>query len=469
MFSFNDIQQYHQVLLNGTTSCVEVVSSYLEEINRKKQLNIFIEVFAQEALQRAKDLDSKRNDGFPIGKLHGVVVSIKDIIGYKDHLQTAASATLQGFRSIVNSDVVQRLLDDEAIIIGSCNSDEFAMGTTNEHSFYGPVKNPLNEQYVPGGSSGGSAAAVAAGLCMVSLGTDTGGSARQPADYCGLYGFKPTYGCIDSFGIIPYAATFDQVGIIANSIDDINYVLSSISTDELDHSSLHDGIGSSIRDTGQLRIGLLKTAATHMSIDKEIGKTILDFCKQIENRFAIIDDIQLRLMDYLVPTYYILTTAEAAETLNRNTSLDTSAEHPDEMWQSYYRTNKGIQPGKEVKKRMMLGAYVKNNQNEEDYFRQAQRVRMLLLRTMNTVFEHFDFLLMPTVISTAPRLGAINRDDNNVYQSDIFTTLANLTGLPAISVPLFMHSNGMPFGLQILGPQGSDIELLTFAKTLAHK
>lgn len=463
MFHFKNIRQYHSDLKNNLTTCEEAVLFYLDKIERLRSLNAIVEVFAREALERAKSLDQKRRMNTTIGKLHGVVITIKDVIGFKDHPTTAASATLQGFNAIRNADVVKKLLDEEAIIIGICNSDEFAMGTTNEHSFYGPAKNPINPDYTPGGSSGGSAAATGAGLCMISLGTDTGGSVRQPSDYCGLFGFKPSYGRFSSKGVIPYAKTFDQVGIIANNIDDIEITFDAVK--ENSNSIFPERNNDQHIDSKKLKVGFLKVAATHTFINKEIGTTTLDFFKKVEGRFSMIDDIQLRLIDYLVPTYYILTTGEAALSLNRAKPISEE----DEPWQIFYKKNLGEQPGREVKKRIMLGSLVTNGTLKEDYYEQAQKVRHILMETMERVFMAFDYLLMPTVISTAPKLGEINKLGNTAYQSDIFTTLANLTGLPAISIPLFKHSNGMPFGIQVLSSRGNDKGLLEFAKVLKDK
>ena len=221
MFEFSSIERYHAQLKRGAVSCRQAVEHFLQQINTLKHLNAFIEVYAEEALQKAVDLDDKRSSGKPIGSLHGVVIGLKDIIAYKDHRLTASSKILDGFHSVYSATATERLLEEEAIIIGRCNCDEFAMGSTNENSAYGKVLNAKDNSRVPGGSSGGSAVAVQAGLCMVSLGSDTGGSVRQPADFCGIVGLKPTYGRISRYGLIAYASSFDQIGIFGNNINDI--------------------------------------------------------------------------------------------------------------------------------------------------------------------------------------------------------------------------------------------------------
>ena len=239
MFQYKNISQYHLDLANNKNSCVEAVQFYLQKIKTNKILNAFTEVYEDEALLMAKKLDEKRKRGEPIKKLHGVVVALKDVICYKDHRVTAASKILEGFTSLYSATAVQRLLDEDAIIIGSCNCDEFAMGSSNENSVYGHVLNALDNTKVPGGSSGGSAVAVQAGLCMASLGSDTGGSVRQPADFCGIVGLKPTYGRISRYGLIAYASSFDQIGIFGNSVDDIVLLLAIMSgADEYDSTAI---------------------------------------------------------------------------------------------------------------------------------------------------------------------------------------------------------------------------------------
>jgi len=229
LFSFQNISFYQQQLSEGKTSCLEAVQFYLDKIKENERLNAFVEVYTEESLSRAKFLDEKRKSGKSIGKLHGVVIALKDVICYKDHKITAASKMLENFVSIYSSTAVEKLLQEDAIVIGNCNCDEFAMGSTNENSVYGSVKNALEETKVSGGSSGGSAVAVQAALCMVSLGSDTGGSVRQPADFCGIVGMKPTYGTISRHGLIAYASSFDQIGIFAKNVEDVVTVLNVIS------------------------------------------------------------------------------------------------------------------------------------------------------------------------------------------------------------------------------------------------
>ena len=275
LFSFHSIQQYQNNLLNGTTTCVEAVEFFLRQVETSRHLNAFTEVFTEEALHRAALLDQNRSDGKPTGKLHGVVVAIKDVICYKGHTVTAASHILQGFTASYSATAVQKLLDEDAIILGACNCDEFAMGSSNENSYYGNTRNALDESRVPGGSSGGSAVAVQAGLCMVSLGSDTGGSVRQPADFCGIVGLKPTYGTISRHGLIAYGSSFDQIGIFAKNIPDTALVLQVISgKDEFDATvsdkEVPDYSTAIQSPPGKLRIGYFEEALNHPGLDKEM-------------------------------------------------------------------------------------------------------------------------------------------------------------------------------------------------------
>jgi len=272
-------------LAANADGCTTAVNHFLSAIEKGKELNAFTNIYSEEALQRAKELDEKRARNDSVKKLHGVIIAIKDVICYKDHEVTAASGILKGFKSIYNSTAVQRLLDEDAIIIGTCNCDEFAMGSTNENSVYGNVLNAIDTTKVPGGSSGGSAVAVQAGMCMISLGSDTGGSVRQPADFCGIVGIKPTYGRISRYGLIAYASSFDQIGIFANNIEDIETALEVISgPDDFDSTAIQQlpkDNSSDINVNKKYRIAYFKEAIEHPSLDKEISNSIIELL----NRF----------------------------------------------------------------------------------------------------------------------------------------------------------------------------------------
>lgn len=474
MFQFENIDQYHHALEAGNITCAETVAHYLQKIKEFDSLNAFVEVYAGEALEMAQQLDQKRKSGGTRGKLHGVVISIKDVLSYKDHSLTASSKMLAGFKSIYNATAVQRLLDEEAIIIGSCNCDEFAMGSTNEHSYYGRVKNPHNEGLVPGGSSGGSAASVSAGLCMASLGSDTGGSVRQPADFCGVVGFKPSYGTISRHGLIAYASSFDQVGIFSNTIVDVAKILDVISgPDDFDSTANQEKSNSNhgTKSFKDLKIGVFKTAIEHPSLDKEISQKILKLTEDLKGDVAVIDSINFDLIDFVVPAYYVLTTAEASANLSRYDGVRygfrNEKSSPD--LETFYKQNRSEGFGWEVKKRIMLGTYVLSEGYFDAYFTKAQKVRNMLVKEAEEIFNKYDIVLMPTVTSTAFEAGKMEKDPVAMYLADIFTVFANLTGIPAVSLPLFTHSNRMPFGVQALAAKNNEVNLLSFSRMLMEK
>lgn len=474
MFSFQNISDYQQQLRKGKISCLEVVEYYLENINNCQNLNAFVEVYKEESLERAKFLDEKRNSGNASGKLHGVVVALKDVICYKDHKVSAASKMLKNFTSIYNSTAVEKLLNEDAIIIGNCNCDEFAMGSTNENSVYGRVRNAMDENKVSGGSSGGSAVALQAGLCMISLGSDTGGSVRQPADFCGIVGMKPAYGTISRHGLIAYASSFDQIGIFANNIKDVAKVLEVISgSDEYD-STVNQNLPERFstfyhpqkNKSGSYRIALFKNAMEHESLDPEIKKGIYELAEDLRNNGNIVEEINFDLIDFIVPAYYILTTAEASSNLSRYDGVRFGFRDGNrvEELSVFYKKNRGKGFGKEVKKRIMLGTFVLSEGYYDAYFTKAQQVRNLLVSLTKEIFGKFDVILLPTAPSTAFESGSMQSDPIAMYLADIYTVYANLTGIPGISLPLFKHSNGMPFGVQVLANKHNELTLLEFSE-----
>lgn len=474
MFSFQNISSYQQQLSERKTSCVEAVEFYLDKIKKNERLNAFVEVYNQESMARAKFLDDKRNSGKSCGKLHGVVVALKDVICYKDHKISASSKMLENFVSIYNSTAVEKLLEEDAIIIGNCNCDEFAMGSTNENSVYGNVKNAFDETKVSGGSSGGSAVAVQAGLCMMSLGSDTGGSVRQPADFCGIVGMKPSYGTISRHGLIAYASSFDQIGVFANNLEDVAKALQVISgSDEYD-STVKQQISENLishnkpKKTSGYRIALLKNAMQHESLDGEIKKGIYELAENLKKDGNIVEEINFDLIDYIVPAYYVLTTAEASSNLSRYDGVRYGYryENNNEDLTTFYKKNRGKGFGKEVKKRIMLGTFVLSEGYYDAYFTKAQQVRNLLSLQTKEIFNKFDAVLLPTVPTTAFEAGSMKKDPIAAYLADIYTVFANLTGIPGISLPLFKHSNRMPFGVQVLTNKHNEVTLLEFSDLL---
>jgi len=472
LFEYTSINQYHLALAQDKTSCTESVRHYLSKIDQAKHLNAFVHVFADEALQTAAALDEKRRSGKTTGKLHGVVVAIKDVICYKDHPLSAASGMLKNFTSIYSATAVKKLLQEEAIIIGVCNCDEFAMGSTNENSVYGNVLNAIDESRVPGGSSGGSAVAVQAGLCMVSLGSDTGGSVRQPADFCGIVGLKPTYGRISRYGLVAYASSFDQIGIFANHVEDAGKTLEIIAgADEYDSTVSQNPVEEYSKEPHakkKFRFAYFKETLEHPSLDKEIAEGIKTLIDQLRKNDHEVSALSFEYLDYIVPAYYILTTAEASSNLSRYDGVRYGyrSSRPSNDLTEFYKHNRSEGFGKEVKRRIMLGTFVLSTGYYDAYFSKAQKVRRKLVEKTELVFSEFDFILMPTSPSVAFKIGEKADDPIAMYLADIYTVFANLTGIPGISLPMFTHSNGMPFGLQLMSKQFNELSLLQASEQL---
>jgi aspartyl-tRNA(Asn)/glutamyl-tRNA(Gln) amidotransferase subunit A len=471
LFSFTTIAQYQKDLLQGYITCEQAVVFYTENIKNKLALNAYVHTYEDEALQKAIALDKQRkeNPTVPIKKLHGVVISIKDVICYDKHPTTAASQMLHNYQSIYNATAVQKLLDEDAIIIGHNNCDEFAMGSGSENSFYGTIKNASNISKVPGGSSGGSAVAVQAEMSMVSLGSDTGGSVRQPADFCGIVGLKPSYGRISRHGLIAYASSFDQIGILSKNVQDAALVLEVIAgKDEFDTTLLDEVFQNSKFLASPKKIVYIKEAIENPLLDKEIKNAFFEKIEKLKKEGHQITAIDFPLLQYVVPTYYVLTTAEASSNLNRydGVKFGYRTTKPYKDLTEFYKLNRSEGFGKEVQKRIMLGTFVLSSGYYDAYFTKAQQVRFLLKQAVENVFEENDFILMPTAPTTAPNIGDNNKDPIAAYLADVYTGLVNLAGIPAITIPYKMHSNGMPFGLQLLAATSNENALLNFAEEL---
>ena len=472
MFEFSSIEQYHSLLKEGRASCLQAVEHYLEQIASKKRLNAFIHVYADEARTRAAALDAARQQGHSMSMLHGVIIGLKDVISHSGHPLSASSAILKDFTALYNATAVERLLNAGAIIIGSLNCDEFAMGSTNENSAYGNVLNALDETRIPGGSSGGSAVAVQAGLCMVSLGSDTGGSVRQPADLCGIIGFKPTYGRISRYGLIAYASSFDQIGIFGKAIPDIARTLEVIAgVDDFDSTVSSQPVEpypALLSDNKKYRIAYFPESLDHPSLDPEIASAVRTKIAELETEGHTISPVAMDLLDHLVPAYYILTTAEASSNLGRYDGVKygyRTAGPLTDLTDLYKKTrSEGF--GKEVKRRIMLGTFVLSSGYYDAYFTRAQKVRKLLFDRLQLIFNDYDFIIMPTTPATAFRIGEKMEDPISMYLADIYTVMANMVGIPAISLPLFKHSNGMPFGLQVLSNRFTELPLLCLSNRL---
>lgn len=477
MFSYSNINSYHQQLQAGQTSCADAVQHYLDKIAQQKKLNAFVDVYADEAMAKAHSLDEQRKNGQPLKKLHGVVIAIKDVICYKDHTVTASSAILKDFKSLYTATALQYLIDEDAIIIGNCNCDEFAMGSTNENSVYGKVLNALDETKVPGGSSGGSAVAVQAGMCMCSLGSDTGGSVRQPADFCGIVGLKPGYGTISRYGLLAYASSFDQIGIFSNNVADAALLLSIMSKGDVMDSTMQQtntisqNEDSLFTEGKKAKFCLFTDVMDHPSLDEEIKNNINELATKLKAEGHVVDRKDFSLIDHIVPAYYVLTTAEASSNLSRYDGVrygHRSSEQTESL-ETFYKNNRSESFGMEVKRRIMLGTFVLSTGYYDAYYSKAQKIRRLLVEKISEIFTAYDAILMPTVPTTATPFGKNDEDPIATYLADIFTVFANLTGIPGISVPLFSHSNGMPFGVQIMTNKENETTLLQIADMLMQQ
>jgi aspartyl-tRNA(Asn)/glutamyl-tRNA(Gln) amidotransferase subunit A len=468
LFSFHSIKDYQSLLLNGKATCADAVSYYIKNIEQNKHLNAFLEVYKEEAQERAALLDAKRKGGNALGKLHGVVVGLKDVISYKGHKLSAGSRVLKNFQAVYNATAVERLLQEDAIIIGRQNCDEFAMGSSNENSAFGNVLNAADNSRVPGGSSGGSAVAVQAKLCMVSLGSDTGGSVRQPADFCGVVGLKPSYGRISRFGLIAYASSFDQIGIFANSVEDAGIVLEVIAgKDDFDSTATEDIFKFDRRNEKKdFKIGYFPATLNHTGLDPEIAATQKHFINHLQEQGFKVSQIEFDLLDYIVPAYYILTTAEASSNLARYDGLKYGAQQPAKDLNEQINLTRSRFFGKEVQRRIMLGTFVLSEGYYEAYITKAQKVRNILLKKVKEIFTEVDAIIMPVSPTTAFKIGEKNNDPIAMFLADIYTVFANLTGIPSISIPLFRHSNGMPFGLQVMASHLNELTLLAISEHL---
>jgi len=360
---------------------------------------------------------------------------------------------------------VDRLLAEDAVFIGRTNCDEFAMGSGNENSAFGPVKNPLDPSKVPGGSSGGSAAAVAAGLCHVALGSDTGGSIRQPASFTGTVGFKPSYGRVSRHGLIAYASSFDQIGPFAANVEDAAKVMEVIAgPDDFDATAMQEAMAPATKLAPQ-KVAYLKTAVDNPAVDEHVKKAFLAQLELLENAGVVVEPVEFDLLDTLVPIYYILTTAEASSNLARFDGVHAGFRHPDSTdLESVYKKSRSEGFGVEVQRRIMLGTFVLSSGYYDAYFGKAQAARRLVQEWTEKMLKEYDLILCPTAPTTAFEIGREVSDPTVNYLEDIFTVQANIAGIPAVSIPMGVHPNGLPMGLQLMGAEGADMDVLAMAK-----
>jgi len=454
--------------LTAGASVVGIVENYLSVIQQNSDLNAFLEVFEDSAKEQAARVDEKLKAG-SAGRLAGMVIGLKDNLCYKGHRVSAASKILEGFESIYTATAVQRLMDEDAVIIGRLNCDEFAMGSSNENSAFGPVKNNRNKSLVPGGSSGGSAVAVSAGMCTAALGSDTGGSIRQPASFTGTYGLKPTYGRISRYGLIAYASSFDQIGPFTTSLEDAALLLEIMAgKDEFDGTVSSKEVENfhPTEVVEKLKIAVIKESFETEGIDPEVAAKMDSVVSRLQAEGHTVEKVSFPYLDYMVPTYYVLTTAEASSNLSRFDGVHFGYRSPSAVGvEDTYKKSRTEGFGEEVKRRIMAGTFVLSNEFYDAYYTKGQKVRRVLKDKTDEIFQQYDFILLPTTPATAFELNAV-KDPITMYLQDIFTVHANLTGNPAISLPLGNHSNGMPFGIQVMAQNFAEKKLFDFSAYL---
>lgn len=467
MKKYSSLKEIQTLVSQKQLTLPDLLAYYFKQIKNNEHLNAFNEVFFYSAEVQADVVQKKIEEGTQ-GKLAGMIIGIKDNICYKDHIVTASSKMLDGFVSPYSSTVVQRLLQEDAIIIGRLNCDEFAMGGSNETSYFGAVGNAVNPELVPGGSSGGSAVAVQADMCLAALGTDTGGSVRQPAAFCGQIGLKPTYGRISRYGVIAYASSFDQVGPITSSVEDAALLLQVLAGAD-DHDSTVSSLSvpdypAHLNSSKKQKIAVLKETIDSEALDPEIKAAILKSIEELKAKGHTVEYVSFDLLDYLVPAYYILTTAEASSNLSRYDGVhyghrNTEAKSLNEL----YKLSRAEGFGDEVKRRILLGTFVLSAGYYDAYYQKAQQVRRLIREKLDVLFEDYDLILSPVAPTPAFKIGDNMQDPLVMYMADIFTVLPSLSGNPAIALPLGNNESGLPLSIQFIAKHFEEDQLLAFS------
>ncbi len=442
----------------GQVSVEEAVKDALLQIRKKEaDIHSFVTIDEEGALRTAREIQQKISDGSCTGPLAGVPVAIKDNLCTKGLLTTCSSKMLSGFVPTYTAEAVERLKQAGAVILGKTNMDEFAMGSTTETSFYGPTKNPWNLDHVPGGSSGGSCAAVAAEQCTYALGSDTGGSIRQPAAFCGVTGIKPTYGTVSRYGLIAYGSSLDQIGPIAKDVSDCATVLEIIAgCDPKDSTSLQGGrehldvTSALVDDVAGMKIGI-PADYFGKGLSPQVSEAVLKAADVLREKGAIVETFDLSLVEYAVPAYYVIACAEASSNLERfdGVKYGWRASQYEGLSQMYKKSrSEGF--GQEVRRRIMLGSFVLSSGYYDAYYLKALRTKALIRQAFDRAFAAYDILLGPAAPATAPQLGTSLKDPIQMYLGDIYTVAVNLAGLPAVSVPVGTDSNGLPIGMQLI-------------------
>ena len=468
MPAYRSLDTIRNDLLNGALTCERLVKSYLEKIQRHQHLNAFIEVYAEEALNQAKSIDLKIA-GNTAGSLAGLVIGIKDVISHKGHPAQGSSKILKSYKSQYSSTAVERLLEADAIVIGRQNCDEFGMGSSNENSANGPVKNGLNTNYVPGGSSGGSAVAVQMGMCQASLGTDTGGSVRQPASFCGLIGLKPTYSRISRHGLLAYASSFDTIGIISNNISDNAKILEVIAGEDNFDSTVSSQpvkpLSSDKHEFATKKFCYYKDIIASDGHSEGSRDAFLKAIAVLKSEGHLVEEVEFPLLDYILPAYYLLTMAEASSNLSRYDGIryGTKSEDSGNLHDLYLNTrSEGF--GAEVQRRIMLGTFVLSAGYYDAYYEKAQKIRRKVREKTLELLDTYDYILSPTTPGSAFEIGKPRENAVEIYLEDLFTVQPSMAGIPAISLPIKPKSGNLPLGLQAMAKDFNENELYVFGE-----
>lgn len=453
----------------GQTTAVEAMEAVIAQIDsREEELNCYVTIDKDAARKAAKEAQEAIEAGKLTGPLAGVPVAIKDNMCTEGMLTTCSSKILENFVPQFSSEAVIKLKEAGAVIIGKTNMDEFAMGSTTETSAYGVTKNPVNPEHVPGGSSGGSAAAVAADECFFALGSDTGGSIRQPASYCGVVGMKPTYGTVSRYGLIAYGSSLDQIGPLCKDVTDCAVVMEVIAGhDKKDSTSVErkdtDFTKALVDDVKGMKIGIPKDYFGE-GLDPQVKEAVLNAAELLRSKGAIVEEFDLSLVEYAIPAYYTIAAAEASSNLERFDGVKYGYRAKDfEGLHSMYKKTRSQGFGAEVKRRIMLGSFVLSSGYYDAYYLKALRVKALIKKAFDDAFAKYDVILGPVAPTTAPKLGASLSDPIKMYLSDIYTISVNLAGLPGISVPCGRDKNGLPIGVQLIADCFNEKKLIQTA------
>lgn len=454
---------------SGKTTAVEAMEAVIANIDSKEEeLNCYVTFDREAALSAAKEAQKKIEAGELTGPLAGVPIAIKDNMCTEGVLTTCSSKILGNFIPQFSSEAVKRIEEAGAVVIGKTNMDEFAMGSTTETSAYGPTKNPWNTEHVPGGSSGGSAAAVAANECFCALGSDTGGSIRQPASYCGVVGMKPTYGTVSRYGLIAYGSSLDQIGPLCKDVTDCATIMEVIAShDKKDSTSVErkdtDFTSALVDDVAGMRIGIPRDYFGE-GLDPQVKEAVLSAAEVLKSKGAIVEEFDLSLVEYAIPTYYTIAAAEASSNLERFDGVKYGFRAKDyDGLHSMYKKTRSEGFGPEVKRRIMLGSFVLSSGYYDAYYLKALRVKAMIKKAFDEAFAEYDVILGPVAPTTAPKLGSSLADPIKMYLGDIYTISVNLAGLPGISVPCGKDDNGLPIGVQLIGDCFNEKKLIQTA------